>query len=285
MPVLFAVAAALCFGSALVTSRIGLRSIDPRAGAAISVPTAMLLFVGAAPFALDLEGFNWPAFGLFVAVGLFFPAAVTLLTFRSTEVLGATVTSAVSGAAPIFAIGFAWLLLGEQVPPEAAMATLGVLAGVVLISWRRGAMTAQFPLRQLGWPVAGAVVRGLAQALAKAGLALWPNPFAAGLVGYLLSAAVVTGAARLGGVRTRPTRRSRAWFALTGMLNGSAVLLMYAALARAPVSTVAPIIAAYPLFTALLGAAVLREEKLTGRVLAGTVVTVAAVVWLVASRD
>lgn len=284
MPVLFAVAAALCFGAALVTSRIGLRSLDPRAGAAISVPTAMLLFVGAAPFALDLDGFSWPAFWVFVAVGLFFPAAVTLLTFRSTEVLGATITSAVSGAAPIFAIGFAWLLLGEQVPPEAAVAALGVLAGVVLISWRRGAVAAGFAPSQLGWPLAGAVVRGLAQALAKAGLALWPNPFAAGLVGYLLSAAVVTGAARLGGVRARASGRTRAWFALTGVLNGSAVLLMYAALTRAPVSTVAPIIAAYPLFTALLGAAVLREEKLTGRVLLGTVVTVVAVVWLVAAR-
>ena len=125
----------------------------------------------------------------------------------------------------------------------------------------------------------------LAHTLAKAGLALWPNPFAAGLVGYLLWATVVTGAARLAKVRARASARTRAWFALTGVLNGSAVLLMYAALARAPVSTVAPIIAAYPLFTALLGAAVLREDRLTGRVLAGTVVTVAAVVWLVAARD
>lgn len=244
----------------------------------------MLLFLAAAPFALDLSAFSLPAFGIFVLVGIFFPAVVTLLTFKSTEVLGPTVTSAVSGAAPLFAIGFAWLLLGERVPPEAAVASLGVLAGVVLISWRRGAIGGGFSPRLLAWPLAGAVVRGLAQALARAGLALWPNPFAAGLIGYLLSAAVVTGAARLGGAPAKPSRRTRAVFVFTGVLNGAAVLLMYAALARAPVSTVAPIIAAYPLFTALLGAAVLKEEKLTGRVIAGTVVTVVAVVWLVAAR-
>lgn len=37
---------------------------------------------------------------------------------------------------------------------------------------------------------------------------------------------------------------------LTGLLNGGGVLLMYAALGRAPVSLVAPVVASYPLVTA-----------------------------------
>ncbi len=47
-----AVSSSLWFGVALITSRIGLRSLDARSGAAISVPTATLLFALATPLRL-----------------------------------------------------------------------------------------------------------------------------------------------------------------------------------------------------------------------------------------
>ena len=92
-----AVASTFCFGAGLITARIGLRNMDARAGAALSVPTATVLFVLAAPFALDLAGFTVQAALVFAVVGLFFPAVVTLLTFRATALLGPTITSSVSG--------------------------------------------------------------------------------------------------------------------------------------------------------------------------------------------
>jgi drug/metabolite transporter (DMT)-like permease len=277
-----AILSALGFGVALVTGRVGLRTLDARSGAAVSIPVATLLFVAAAPFVLDLRGFNIEAALWFAAVGFFFPAIVTLLTFRSNEVLGPTVTSAVSGTAPLFALLAAGLFLGERVPPQAAVSALGVVAGVALLSWKRGAAGAGFAGPSLGWPIAGAIIRGLAQAGAKAGLMLWPNPFAAGLIGYLLSTAVVVGADRMrGGDRPGLTRKGIAWFAATGVLNGGAMLLMYAALTMAPVWTVAPIVASYPLVTAIVSAAVLRDEKPSLRAAAGAGLTVAAVIYLV----
>ena len=71
---------AVCFGVALVTGRIGLRALDARSGAAISIPAATVLFVVAAPFALDITAFDFRGAMLFAAVGLFFPAVVTILT-------------------------------------------------------------------------------------------------------------------------------------------------------------------------------------------------------------
>jgi drug/metabolite transporter (DMT)-like permease len=56
---------------------------------------------------------------------------------------------------------------------------------------------------------------------------------------------------------------------------------MYAALNSAPVSSVAPIVAAYPLVTLLFGAALLREETINLRVIAGALLTVAAIGYLV----
>jgi len=278
-----AIASALCFGIALVTGRVGLRSLDVRAGAAISVPSAAGLFLLAAPFAIDLDEARLLAIVVFVTVGAFFPGVVTLLTFRSNELLGPTTTSAVSATAPLFAIVGAGLLLGEQIPAQAAVSAAGVVAGVALLSWRGTAQQ-----RFVGWtlvlPIAGAVLRAMAQVGAKAGLLIWANPFAAGLIGYVVSAALLISVDR--NSRTRPrsvTRTGAAWFAATGVLNGSAVLLMYAALTQAPVWRVAPVIAAYPLVTAVLGAATLREESFSLRAAAGAALTVAGVIYLVAS--
>src|SRR5262249_54047411 len=96
-----ALLSSLCFGIAFVTGRVGLRTLYARSGAAISIPTATLLFIVISPFTLDLEGFSLAAAALFAGVGLFFPAIVTILTFRSNELLGPTATSAVSITSPL----------------------------------------------------------------------------------------------------------------------------------------------------------------------------------------
>ena len=267
---------ALCFGAALVTAKFGLRSVDARAGAAISIPTATALLVLAAPFALDVSGFTLAAALIFAAVGIFFPAVVTLLTFAANDRLGPSVTGTVSSSAPLFALLAALLILGERIPARALVATAAVVAGVALLSWRGGTL-----MRRALWlPVAGAALRGLVQVVAKAGLTLWPSPFAASLIGYSVSSVTVTLAAR-GRQRWRE-RSALLWFMATGLLNGLAVLLMYAALSAAAVSLVAPVVAGYPLVTVVLGAAVLREEALSVRTVAGALLIVGALAYLVA---
>ncbi len=280
-----AVSSSLCFGLALVTSRIGLRSLDARSGAAISVPTATLLFALAAPFALDTAGFTLRAALWFAGVGVFFPALVTLLTFRSNEQLGPTITSAISSTTPLFAVLAAVWLLGERISGHALLACLAIVGGAIVLTWKQSAVRPGFTGWALLWPVAGAVVRGLAQAGAKAGLVLWPSPLAASLIGYTVSSAAVIGTSALGrSKRPALTRPGLAWFVLTGALNGGAVLLMYGALSLAPVSLVAPVVATYPLVTVLLSALVLREEALTARMIGGAATMVLGVVYLTLSR-
>jgi drug/metabolite transporter (DMT)-like permease len=280
-----AVLASVCFGVGLVTSRVGLRTLDARSGAAISIPVAAVLFLLAAPFAIEPAGFDLRAVLLFAAIGVFFPALVTLLTFRSNEELGPTVTGAVSGTAPVFALAGAALVLGERIPPEAAVAAVGVGVGIALMSWSRTGVRRGFAGRALLLPFSSALIRGLAQVGAKAGLALWPSPFAAGLIAYSMSSITVVGIDRARRTERAPlTARNLAWFGLTGLLNGGAVLLLYTALTMAPVSTVAPLVATYPLVTAVVSALVLRDEVITPRVVAGAVITVAAVAYMVAAR-
>jgi drug/metabolite transporter (DMT)-like permease len=283
VPVVLACLAAFCFGAGLVTARIGLREADARTGAAISVPTAAAFFVAVSAGWLDWSGFDAGAALVFALVGLFFPAAVTIINFVSTDRIGPSLTSSISGTTPLFAILAAFAILGEAIPARALLAAAGIVVGVALMSWRRRTLNAS----AIGWwlllPAAAALIRGTAQVFAKGGLALWPSPLAASLIGYCASASVLLLADRFRSRRPveRPPRSTVLVFMATGLLNGVALMLTYVALQRAPVAVVVPIVSAYPLVTLGLSAALLREESLDLRVATGAVLTLAAVVFLV----
>ncbi|MBV8108320.1 MAG: EamA family transporter, partial [Hyphomicrobiales bacterium] len=75
-------------------------------------------------------------------------------------------------------------------------------------------------------------------------------------------------------------RRGALWFAAVGLCNGCAVLSMYSALGRGPVSLVSPLIATYPLVTLLLSVRFLKRERIDARLAAAVAVTVGGVVLL-----
>jgi drug/metabolite transporter (DMT)-like permease len=277
--ILYAVLSAALFGAALVTTHSGLKYLDAASGARVSIPTATLLFWLLAPF-VDLAGWQAAAFEIFVLVGLFFPAAVTLLTFAANRRLGPTVTGTIGSTAPLFAVLGAALFLDEVLGLRELSATSLIVLGSVALSRPGGADTREQQQGALWLPWSAAALRALAQILSKAGLALWPNPFAAALVGYTVSSAVVWAAAL--GRRARPefNRHGAIWFAVTGILNGVAVLCLYRALSTGAVVLVSPIVATYPLFTLMLSALVLREERMSGMLITGVALTVAGVIVL-----
>jgi len=273
----WALAAAAGLGAAMVTTRQGLRYTTPLAGAAIGVPSTTLAFWCLAPFLLDSGGFNLAAAGIFALVGLFFPAAVTLLTYTGNQRMGPTITSSVSCTTPMFALSGAILFLGEALTAGNALGTAVIVLGMLMLTWTDGARPRSWPLWAIALPFAAAAIRALAQVLGKAGLALWASPYAAGLIGYSVSAIVILVAARLSAPRAPADRRAAPWFVATGLLNGGSVFLMYTGLAKGQVSVVSPIIATYPLFTLALSLLFLRHDRITARVAAGSVLTVAGV--------
>jgi drug/metabolite transporter (DMT)-like permease len=275
-PVLLALLASASFGAALVVTQFGLRHVTAADGALVSIPTTTVLFWALSPFMLDSGGWQVSAVAIFAAVGLFFPAAVTLLTFEANHRMGPTVSGAVGGTAPLFAAVLAVLFLGERLTLVTAAATLAVVAGIVILSWRPRMQPARWPAWALLLPLAAAMLRGLAQAGTKLGLALWPSAFAASLIGYSVSVVSIALDARLRrGRRHGFTHEGVLWFALVGVCNGAAVLSMYAALARGAVTVVAPVVATYPLFSLLLGGLLLPDQRVTPRSAAGTALMVA----------
>ena len=283
-----ALLAAALFAAALVTTQFGLRHMDALAGAKVSIPSAAAWFWLLYPV-YGFEGWNTPRGGLwvFVLIGLFFPLAVTLLAYEANRRMGPTVAGAIGGTAPLFALLGAVAFLGEAPGLMQAGATLAIVAGSIVLSGRRyTADTGGLAAGQswVAWwvPWLAAALRALAQVAAKAGLLLWPNPYAATTIGYSVSAVLIWLIAwRSRRAESRVyTRRGVGWFALTGLFNSTAVLALYTALERGSVNVVSPIVAAYPLFTLLLNSVILREERLTARLLLGVGLMVAGVVAL-----
>lgn len=286
MAAALALLAAVLFAAALVTTQFGLRHMDGLAGAKVSIPTATLMLWLIAPLRATFDGWHGGAAGVFLAIGVFFPVAVTLLAYEANRRMGPTIAGAIGSTAPLFAVLGAVLFLGERLGITQIAATAAIVAGSVVLVWRTGPREVGGNLLRgsawLSW--CAAALRALAQVIAKFGLLLWPNPFAAVVLGYTVSALVIS---VIGAFSRRPesrvyTRRGVLWFALTGLFNCSAVIALYTALDGGAVNIVSPIAASYPLFTLLLNAIILREERLTGRLIAGVTLMVGGVAALLA---
>lgn len=280
--VALAILAATLLGSALVLTQFGLKYVAPLSGAAISIPSFTLLFVCLSPLLLRGETIVWSAVPVFAAVGLFFPSVLTLLTFEGNRLLGPVLTGTLGNLSPLVAVGIAVLVLAEPLRPVQGAGLMVIVVGVAVITFRGSQDMRDWRHWTLLLPLGASVLRGLVQPVIKLGLVLWPNPIAAGLTGYIVSALVVLVFARLrtGRFVARAPLAGRLWFVAVGMSNGLGVLAMYAALANGPVSLVAPLVATYPLVTVALGAVVFRAGAGGLRLAAGTVLTVAGVVLL-----
>lgn len=275
----YAVSSAALFGAALVTTHSGLKYLDAAAGARVSITAATLLFWLLAPFA-DWAGWQLAAIGIFALVGLFFPAAVTLLTFEANRRLGPSMTGAVGSTAPLFAVLGAALFLGEALGVREFSATSLIVLGSVVLSGLQGADERERRQGAIWLPWSAAALRALAQVLSKAGLAIWPNPFAAALLGYTVSSLAVWAATPGQRVNRKFHRRGAAWFAATGILNGVAVLCLYRALNTGTVILVSPVVATFPLFTLTLSALFLQEERMSKRLVGGVALIVTGVIVL-----
>jgi drug/metabolite transporter (DMT)-like permease len=282
LAVLFGLYAAFAFGAAFVLTQFALRWIPPRLGAACSVPTSTLLFWCLAPFLIDPTEVDLKAAGLFACVGLLFPAAVALLNFESNRLMGPNIAGAVGGLSPVFSVLLAVSLLGEHLRIPQIFGIAAIVVGVVLMyrgQWQ--AFTSTGPWL-LALPLGASAIRGFVQPLIKLGLELWHNPIAAVVIGYTVSSMVLILAALVSrqALEQRFDRRGALWFAAVGLCNGSAVLSMYAALGRGPVTIVSPLVATYPLVTVVLSSALLKWERVDAPLIAAVGATVGGVALL-----
>ena len=194
------------------------------------------------------------------------------------------VTSSLGNLAPLFSVALAVLILHEPLRLMQFVGLMVAVGGVLIITVNRTGNMRDWKTWTLLLPLGAALLRGIAPPVIKIGLEIWPNPIGAGLTGYIFSTLTVLTLERIrnGHFIARGSNTGRLWFALTGIVNGIGTLLLYLAVGAGPVTLVAPLIATYPLVTVGLSALVLSNVRITPRLVAGVVMTVAGVALILA---
>ncbi len=227
------------------------------------MPSFTIVFLLLSPFLLHGQTIEWHAVPIFAAVGLVFPAVLTILTFASNRALGPVVTGALGNLSPLLSVAVAVAVLHEPLRASQFAGLMVAVLGVFTMTVTRTDDMRDWRTWALLLPLGASVVRGVIPPIIKVGLEVWPNPIAAGLTGYIFSTLTVLAVERIrtGRFLVRAPLAGKLWFAANGICNGIGTLLLYAALGAGPVSLVAPLYATYPLFTVGHEPAVPRQRQ------------------------
>jgi drug/metabolite transporter (DMT)-like permease len=280
-----ALAAAVCFATALILTQYGLRTMPSWRSPLYSIcGSAVIAWVLAILF-VDPATFQAKAALIFAGVGAVYPVIVSILAVRSNERLGPAVAGAVGNVTPLFAVLGAVLFLGESLTLGQTAGLALVIAGVALLALRGGAGGRSWSVWVLLLPLAAAAIRGAIQPAIKTGLTLWHEPMAATAIGYSVSTVVILCLVGRRAWREGPAnRRGVFWFTGVGLFNGTATFLLYAALGLGSITVVAPLVAIFPLIAVVMSFFFLREERLPAIGLVGVVVSVGGVIVLLVAR-
>ncbi|GIS91313.1 MAG: hypothetical protein CM1200mP20_13540 [Pseudomonadota bacterium] len=134
-----------------------MRYTDPQTATLFQIGVSTTLYWLAAPFYLEASYWSSPVLPLLAAIGLFRPLLSANLGMAGTRILGPTISSTLASTAPLFGVGLGVLMLAEQLSWEVAGGTGGIVAAVVILSWRRGTARS-WPIIALLLPVFGALV-------------------------------------------------------------------------------------------------------------------------------
>ncbi len=264
-PVLLALASAAAFGAMTVMIRVGLR----QGTGAIRGTLATLVVAFAVALAASLVRHDYGGAWKFFLAGLLAPGLSQILFTRSIEEAGASRASVTVGAAPLFAIGIAFALLGEPVHAGLVAGAVAIVAGGILLAAERDRpdhLRARGLLFAFGAAVLFAVRDNIVRALHTEGS---PETVAAAalLAGILVSSIPARGL---------PTRRELRAFAPAGVLFGLSYLCLFEAYFRGRVSVVSPLVATESLWGVGLAALVFgRSEAVGSRVIVGAAAIVA----------
>ena len=285
-PIFLALIAAFLFALGAQCQNQGLATLDNRLGTATTITTSAGIHLLLAPLFLNFEALFHPAVLIFVLVGLFRPALSANLAVWGMRYLGPTLSSSLSSTSPLFGLALGILWLGEALTLETAAGTIGIFAGILLLTRKGGGKAANWPLWALALPVGAALLRALGHVLSKVGLDQVAEPFIAGMIGFVVSA-IITHLVSL-------TRRNKPkinwklsgvyWFAAGGLCFSTAIFALNNALMRGQVIEVVPIVAASPVFTMLMTWLVFRREKLTLRIVIAVLLVVPSVAFIAVNR-
>jgi DME family drug/metabolite transporter len=277
----FALANAFLFALHNVLTRKALRTSNP-ATAVISSLVVNIVFLWSMAFLFaPLSSLTGAATLIFVAVGIFQPGLTRLLTYKGIQTLGVAITDPIRATTPLFSALLAIVFLDETLTLPIVAATLMIMAGITLLSWRQGSMKLTGSAVFLWYPIAASVIAGASQVVRKFGLAAVPHPFLAAAV--TASSSLIVSVLTLWYVEKsqetwKMNRECFRWLLAAGVTVSLAMTCIYYALDLGKVSVVIPISSIGPFFSLIFSALFLRDvERVTLRIVCSAAMIVGGV--------
>ena len=266
----YALANAFLFALHNMLTKKGLRYSNPATAVISSLLINIVFLWGVSILFVPLSSLTSASILIFVVVGLFQPGLTRLLTYKGIDALGVAITDPIRATTPLFSAIMAILFLGEQITAPIVIATLTIMAGITLLSWRSGSMKLVGSAVFLWYPIAASALAGASQVVRKFALAAVPHPFLAAAV--TASSSFVVSILTLWYVEKsqetwKMNRYCFWWFLAAGVTISLGMACIYYALDLGKVSVVIPISSTGPFFSLMFAALFLRDvERVTLRI-------------------
>ena len=278
---LLSLASAIGFGVAGVLLRRGLQRANPLSAAVVSI-TVTTGFVWCLTLASGsiTRLFTWRIWP-FLLAGLVAPGLARLMFFVGIDRIGVARAFSLMATAPLFAVLIAMAVLGERPTPLLLAGAVAIVGGSMLLA-RRSQHELPWRRRDMIFPALGALGFALRDNLSRWGLRDYDDSLAAAAAATVTSLAFMWGCAAAARTRLRLPGASLGFFALSGLCEGSAYLLMWRALSIGEVSVVSPLVNAHSIVAIALAAIFLRDlERVTWRIVLASALIVAGVALVV----
>jgi uncharacterized membrane protein len=260
----FALANAFTFALHNMLAKKALRYSNPATGVISSLLINIVFLWGLSILFVPLAPLGTASILIFVVVGFFQPGLTRLLTYKGIDALGVAITDPIRATTPLFSAMMAILFLDEKITLAIVFATLMIIAGITLLSWRSGSMKLAGSAVFLWYPIAASVLAGASQVVRKFGMAAVPHP--------LLAAAVTATSSLVVSILTlwyveksqeswKMNRQCFWWFLAAGVTISLSMICIYYALDLGKVSVVIPISSTGPFFSLIFTALFLRDVQ------------------------
>ncbi len=269
----------LFFAGATVAIHRGLLKMNYLSGLLVNLVTnALFLWIFLGLFAGTAK--LWVSTNLiFVGVGFVVPGLPRLLIFKGMERLGASISSMMMSATPLFAILIAFVFLRERPGLTNLLGAFFIVLGVISLCWRGETKT--WSTIDLLLPLTGGLLFAMRDNLIRFGLLITASPVLSATIVSTTSAITAatlyfstSGTRGLAGA----DRSGLGWFFFSGFLNFLSYLTMFIAFNLERVSVVTPLASCSSLFTPMFSYFLLREvDPITPRKVTAAVLGVLGV--------
>jgi drug/metabolite transporter, DME family len=277
--ILLGLLGSLWFAVSMILINRGVLSVDYFRGLLVNLGVnALFLWIYVALFTDKID--LWVTNNLlFVLVGIFVPGVARYFIFKSMQRLGASISSCLTNATPLFATIFAVSFLNERPSVTNLWGTLSIVTGIVSLSWRGSTKT--WRTVDLLFPLTAAVLFAARDNLVRVGVVHIHSPILGASIAATTSF-VTMALLYLVLEKKKPLPVSAphglTLFGVAGFMNFLSYAFAYTALSMERVSLISPLINASSLFVLPLSALFLNDvEKLTPRKIAAVLLVIIGV--------